>query len=115
MNPLKTWTAALGLILVIAPAAAGSLSVGRAFYAGHCARRRQSANRNYYGFNIWDENAPWYKRVFQAVRHLWGDQASPCRSLAPNMPPIFPASLPIGPLLDCLFLRSLGNYPTLLT
>ena len=29
------------------------------------------------GFNIWDENAPWYKQVFQAVRYLWGDQASP--------------------------------------
>jgi hypothetical protein len=31
-------------------------------------------NRDYYGYNIWDENAPVYKQIWQAVAHTWGDQ-----------------------------------------
>jgi len=32
-------------------------------------------NRDYYGYNIWDENAPIYKQVWQGMRHMWGDQS----------------------------------------
>jgi len=31
-------------------------------------------NRNYYGYNIWDENAPIYKQAWQALKHTMGDQ-----------------------------------------
>jgi hypothetical protein len=32
-------------------------------------------NRDYYGYNIWDENAPIYKQIWQGIRHMWGDQS----------------------------------------
>jgi hypothetical protein len=32
-------------------------------------------NRDYYGFNIRDDNAPWYKQFWQTVRHTFGDLA----------------------------------------
>jgi hypothetical protein len=31
-------------------------------------------NRNYYGYNIWDENAPLYKQVYQGVKNWVKDQ-----------------------------------------
>lgn len=31
-------------------------------------------NRDYYGYNIWDENAPIYKQIWQALHHTFGDQ-----------------------------------------
>ena len=34
-------------------------------------------NRDYYGYNIWDENAPLYKKIWQAARHMYADQFSP--------------------------------------
>jgi hypothetical protein len=34
-------------------------------------------NRDYYGYNIWDENAPAYQQVWQALKHLYGDQLNP--------------------------------------
>jgi hypothetical protein len=30
-------------------------------------------NRNYYGYNIRDENAPWYKQVWQTITHGFSD------------------------------------------
>ena len=30
-------------------------------------------NRDCYGYNIRDENAPWYKRVWQTIVHSFGD------------------------------------------
>src|SRR6266436_246938 len=30
-------------------------------------------NRDYYGYNIRDENAPWYKQVWQTIVHGFGD------------------------------------------
>jgi hypothetical protein len=30
-------------------------------------------NRDYFGTNIYDENAPWYKQVWQTLRHIAGD------------------------------------------
>jgi hypothetical protein len=30
-------------------------------------------NRDYYGYNIRDENAPWYKQVWQTIVHSFGD------------------------------------------
>jgi hypothetical protein len=32
-------------------------------------------NRDYYDYNIRDENAPWYKPVWQTIRHTIGDLA----------------------------------------
>ena len=32
-------------------------------------------NRNYYGCNVWDENAPVYKQIWQGIRHTFGDQS----------------------------------------
>jgi hypothetical protein len=34
-------------------------------------------NKDYYGFNIWDENAPIYKQIWQAMKHTVGEQFSP--------------------------------------
>ncbi len=34
-------------------------------------------NKDYYGFNIMDENAPWYKRAYQGVMHVLGDTFTP--------------------------------------
>jgi hypothetical protein len=34
-------------------------------------------NRDYYGFNIWDENAPWYQQTWQALKHTFSEQTSP--------------------------------------
>jgi hypothetical protein len=34
-------------------------------------------NRDYYGYNIWDENAPIYQQVWQGVKHFFGDQTNP--------------------------------------
>lgn len=34
-------------------------------------------NRDYYGYNIWDVNAPFYEKAWQAIKHEWGDQLSP--------------------------------------
>jgi N12 class adenine-specific DNA methylase len=34
-------------------------------------------NRNYYGYNITDENAPWYQRTWQLLKHIYGDQFNP--------------------------------------
>ena len=31
-------------------------------------------NRDYYGYNIWDENAPKYQQIWQGLRHTFGDQ-----------------------------------------
>jgi hypothetical protein len=30
-------------------------------------------NRDYYGFNIRDENAPWHKQLWQTIVHDFGD------------------------------------------
>jgi len=30
-------------------------------------------NRDYYGYNIRDENAPWYKQVWRTIVHSFGD------------------------------------------
>src|SRR6267378_7354191 len=30
-------------------------------------------NRDYYGYNIRDENAPWYKQTWQTISHMFGD------------------------------------------
>ena len=30
-------------------------------------------NRDYFGYNIRDENAPWYKQVWQTIAHSFGD------------------------------------------
>jgi hypothetical protein len=32
-------------------------------------------NRDYYGYNIWDENAPLYKQAWQGMRHMFGNQS----------------------------------------
>jgi hypothetical protein len=34
-------------------------------------------NRDYYGFNIYDENSPWYKRAYQLGTHILSDQFNP--------------------------------------
>lgn len=34
-------------------------------------------NRDYYGYNIMDENAPWYKQTYQLGRYILSDQFSP--------------------------------------
>jgi hypothetical protein len=35
------------------------------------------SNRSYYGYNVWDENAPIYKQVWQGIRHMLGENESP--------------------------------------
>jgi hypothetical protein len=32
-------------------------------------------NRDYYGYNIYDENDPWYQQFWQSIRHTVGDLA----------------------------------------
>lgn len=34
-------------------------------------------NKDYWGYNIWDENAPIYKQVMQGLKHVLGEQTSP--------------------------------------
>jgi hypothetical protein len=35
------------------------------------------SNRDYYGYNIWDENAPQYQQFWQGLKHMLGDQTNP--------------------------------------
>lgn len=34
-------------------------------------------NRDYYGFNIWNEHAPWYQQAYQAGKYIMSDTFSP--------------------------------------
>jgi hypothetical protein len=34
-------------------------------------------NRDYYGYNVWDENAPVYQQFWQALKHIFGEQTHP--------------------------------------
>lgn len=34
-------------------------------------------NRDYYGFNIWNESAPWYQQAYQMGRYILSDSFSP--------------------------------------
>lgn len=34
-------------------------------------------NRDYYGYDIWDQNAPIYQQIWQALRHTYGNQFNP--------------------------------------